>query len=106
MTIHWYPGHMHKAQKDTIELLPQVDLLIEILDARIPWSSENPAIAKLRGDEPLHQGAGGTTRGKRFATCNTLSCRLGTPVRMAACMAVTTISPLTFFITLTRSSSG
>jgi ribosome biogenesis GTPase A len=52
MTIHWYPGHMHKAQKDMIELLPQVDLLIEILDARIPWSSENPAIAKLRGDKP------------------------------------------------------
>ena len=52
MTIHWYPGHMHKAQKDMIELLPQVDLLIEILDARIPWSSENPAIARLRGDTP------------------------------------------------------
>jgi ribosome biogenesis GTPase A len=52
MTIHWYPGHMHKSQKDMIELLPQVDLLIEILDARIPWSSENPAIAKLRGDTP------------------------------------------------------
>lgn len=52
MTIHWYPGHMHKAQKDMIELLPQVDLLIEILDARIPYSSENPAIARLRGDTP------------------------------------------------------
>ncbi len=52
MTIHWYPGHMHKAQKDMIELLPQVDLLIEILDARIPSSSENPAIARLRGDTP------------------------------------------------------
>jgi len=43
---------MHKAQKDMIELLPQVDLLIEILDARIPYSSENPAIARLRGDTP------------------------------------------------------
>ena len=52
MTIHWYPGHMHKAQKYMIELLPQVDLLIEILDARIPWSSENPAIARLRGEKP------------------------------------------------------
>ena len=52
MTIHWYPGHMHKAQKDMIELLPQVDLLIEILDARIPSSSENPAIARLRGETP------------------------------------------------------
>lgn len=52
MTVHWYPGHMHKAQKDMIELLPQVDLLIEILDARIPSSSENPAISRLRGDTP------------------------------------------------------
>jgi len=52
MTIHWYPGHMHKARKEMAELLPQVDLLIEILDARIPWSSENPAIAGLRGDKP------------------------------------------------------
>jgi hypothetical protein len=54
MTIHWYPGHMHKAQKDMIELLPQVDLLIEILDARIPYSSENPAIARVA--ERVRQG--------------------------------------------------
>lgn len=52
MTIQWYPGHMHKAQKEMKQMLPQVDLLIEILDARIPFSSENPAIAKLRGDKP------------------------------------------------------
>lgn len=52
MSIHWYPGHMHKAQKEMKELLPQVDLLIEVLDARIPYSSENPAIALLRGDKP------------------------------------------------------
>ena len=52
MAIQWYPGHMHKAQKDIRELLPQVDLLIEVLDARIPYSSENPSIAKIRGDKP------------------------------------------------------
>lgn len=52
MAIHWYPGHMHKAQKQIKEALPQVDLLIEVLDARIPYSSENPAIATLRGDKP------------------------------------------------------
>ncbi|TVP57771.1 MAG: ribosome biogenesis GTPase YlqF [Halomonadaceae bacterium] len=50
MAIQWYPGHMHKAQKAIREGLPQVDLLIEILDARIPYSSENPAIAELRRD--------------------------------------------------------
>lgn len=52
MAIQWYPGHMHKAQKEIKEALPQVDLLIEVLDARIPFSSENPAIAKLRGNKP------------------------------------------------------
>jgi ribosome biogenesis GTPase A len=43
---------MHKAQKEVREILPQVDLIIEVLDARIPFSSENPMIAKLRGDKP------------------------------------------------------
>jgi len=52
MQIQWYPGHMHKAQKEIREILPQVDLIIEVLDARIPFSSENPMIARLRGDKP------------------------------------------------------
>jgi ribosome biogenesis GTPase A len=52
MAVHWYPGHMHKAQKEIKEALPHVDLLIEVLDARIPYSSENPAIAEMRGDKP------------------------------------------------------
>lgn len=52
MKIQWYPGHMHKAQKEVKEILPQVDLIIEVLDARIPFSSENPMIANLRGDKP------------------------------------------------------
>ncbi|MFL0798650.1 MAG: ribosome biogenesis GTPase YlqF [Cellvibrionaceae bacterium] len=52
MAVQWYPGHMHKAQKEIKEVLPQVDLIIEVLDARIPFSSENPAIASLRGDKP------------------------------------------------------
>lgn len=52
MAVHWYPGHMHKAQKEIKEALPQVDVLIEVLDARIPFSSENPMIAQLRGDKP------------------------------------------------------
>jgi ribosome biogenesis GTPase A len=43
---------MHKAQQEMLALLPKIDLLIEILDARIPGSSENPAIARLRGDTP------------------------------------------------------
>ncbi len=52
MLIQWYPGHMHKAGKEVKEILPQVDLIIEILDARIPFSSQNPMLTALRGDKP------------------------------------------------------
>lgn len=53
MAIHWYPGHMHKASKEIKEALPKVDLFIEVLDARIPFSSENPMLAQLRGSKPV-----------------------------------------------------
>jgi ribosome biogenesis GTPase A len=43
---------MHKALKEMKEVLGQVDVLIEVLDARIPYSSENPEIARIRGDKP------------------------------------------------------
>ncbi len=52
MQIQWYPGHMHKAGKEIKKILPNVDLIIEILDARIPFSSENPMLASMRGDKP------------------------------------------------------
>lgn len=52
MHIQWYPGHMNKARRQISESLPGVDLVIEILDARIPFSSSNPMLASLRGDKP------------------------------------------------------
>jgi ribosome biogenesis GTPase A len=52
MAIHWYPGHMHKAIREMTTLLPDVDLVIELLDARLPASSQNPAIGKLRHNKP------------------------------------------------------
>ncbi len=52
MAIQWYPGHMFKASKEIKQSLPLVDLVIEIIDARIPYSSQNPALAQLRGDKP------------------------------------------------------
>ena len=50
--IQWYPGHMHKASKAFKEILPQVDIVIEVLDARLPGSSSNPMLAQLRRDKP------------------------------------------------------
>lgn len=47
MNINWYPGHMLKTKKQIIEDLKLIDVIIEILDARIPISSQNPDIQKL-----------------------------------------------------------
>ena len=53
MQIQWFPGHMHKARLQIKEAMPRVDLFIEVLDARIPYSSENPMLSELRGDKPV-----------------------------------------------------
>ena len=47
MNINWYPGHMAKTRKQIIEDLKLVDIVIELLDARIPISSQNPDIAEI-----------------------------------------------------------
>ena len=52
MQIQWYPGHMYKAGKEIRKALPSIDLVIEILDARIPFSSENPMLKQIRGNKP------------------------------------------------------
>lgn len=52
MAIQWFPGHMHKARKEIKQIIPKVDLIIEVLDARIPFSSENPLVTELRKDKP------------------------------------------------------
>jgi len=53
MSIHWYPGHMHKATKEMVKVLPSVDAVIEILDARIPFSSSNPVISSMSTNKPV-----------------------------------------------------
>ena len=47
MNINWYPGHMAKTRKQVIQDLKLVDIVIEILDARIPISSQNPDMAEI-----------------------------------------------------------
>ena len=47
VSISWYPGHMAKTKKQITEDLKLIDVIIEILDSRIPISSRNPDIAKL-----------------------------------------------------------
>ena len=50
--IQWFPGHMAKTRRMISENLKDVDLTIELLDARIPKSSENPEIARLVASKP------------------------------------------------------
>lgn len=52
MAIGWYPGHMHKARKDITRALQQVDALIEVVDARLPYASANPLLNSLVGERP------------------------------------------------------
>ena len=47
MNINWYPGHMAKTRRQITEDLKLVDIVIELLDARIPISSQNPNIAEI-----------------------------------------------------------
>lgn len=51
-TIQWFPGHMAKTRRLITECLPLVDIVIEILDARIPLSSQNPEINKICENKP------------------------------------------------------
>lgn len=51
--INWFPGHMARTRRIIKESLPLVDIVIEVLDARIPLSSRNPEIKKLVGDKPI-----------------------------------------------------
>lgn len=50
--IQWFPGHMAKTRRLITECLPLVDIVIEVLDARIPISSKNPELEKLIGQKP------------------------------------------------------
>ena len=50
--LQWFPGHMKKAQRLIEENLRLVDLVIELLDARIPASSQNPLLREILGDKP------------------------------------------------------
>ncbi|MBJ6799851.1 ribosome biogenesis GTPase YlqF [Geomonas propionica] len=52
MTIKWYPGHMSKALEQISELVRKIDLIIEVLDARLPYSSSNHLLEQVRRNKP------------------------------------------------------
>lgn len=52
MTIQWFPGHMNKAKRQVSEKLKFVDLVIELVDARLPQSSRNPLLKQIIQSKP------------------------------------------------------
>ncbi len=52
MTIQWFPGHMAKARREVAEKLKLVDIVLEIVDARLPISSRNPMLDSLIQQKP------------------------------------------------------
>ena len=52
MAIQWFPGHMHLTRKAIEERIKEIDVVIELLDARLPASSANPMLAKLTAGKP------------------------------------------------------
>jgi ribosome biogenesis GTPase A len=48
MSIQWFPGHMNAARKKAAEAMEKIDMVIEVLDARVPQASANPMIEQLR----------------------------------------------------------
>ena len=50
--IQWYPGHMARAKRELREILPLLDLIIEVTDARLPFSGRNPELSALLGKKP------------------------------------------------------
>ena len=50
--INWFPGHMAKARREMQENIKSVDMVIELRDARIPLSSQNPLLAEVIGNKP------------------------------------------------------
>lgn len=72
MNFQWYPGHMTKAKRQMQEDIKLIDLVIELVDARIPLSSRNPDIDELGKNKYrliLMNKAGLAEQGNRAVVC-------------------------------------
>ncbi len=52
MAVQWFPGHMHATRKAILERIKSIDVIIEMLDARLPGSSANPMLAQITEGKP------------------------------------------------------
>ena len=82
MHFQWYPGHMTKAKRMMQENIKLIDLVIELVDARIPMSSRNPDIDELGKQKARLILLNKSGRGKRNPDCY-----YGADQRRYACIA-------------------
>lgn len=52
MTIQWFPGHMAKTKREVREKIKRIDIVFELVDARLPYSSRNPMIDEMTAGKP------------------------------------------------------
>jgi ribosome biogenesis GTPase A len=52
-TINWFPGHMNRARQEIAAAIRKVDVVIELVDGRLPQSSRNPLLHQLAGNKPI-----------------------------------------------------
>lgn len=52
MNLQWYPGHMARAKREMIERIKQIDVVIELVDSRIPSASRNPLVDEIVSGKP------------------------------------------------------
>ena len=78
MAIQWFPGHMHLTKQAISERIKNIDVVVELLDARLPGSSANPMLAELTAGKPA------------LKVLNKQD--LADPARTAQCWRITTAS--------------
>ena len=71
MAIQWFPGHMTSAKKKATETMERIDVVIEVLDARVPEAGSNPMIREMREHEADYRRRADSAR------------HLGEPIRAA-----------------------
>ena len=69
MHFQWYPGHMTKAKRMMQESMKLIDIMIELVDARIPLSSRNPDIDQLAAGKYQADRSGDRASGRKDSAC-------------------------------------
>lgn len=53
MPIHWFPGHMNRARREITAAIQKCDVVVELVDARLPRSSQNPMLGEMASEKPV-----------------------------------------------------